>query len=67
MPTIIKAKKDEPSVSVIRRFKKQVIQDQILKDLKKREYYKKPSQIKKEKKKEWEKQRRREKYLQSKY
>lgn len=33
MPTITKAKKDEPAASVIRRFKKQVIQDGILKDI----------------------------------
>ena len=60
MPTIIKAKKDEPTASVIRRFKKQVMQDGILKDAKKKEYYLKPSQIRKEKKKEWDKQKRRE-------
>lgn len=63
MPTVIKAKKDEPSASVIRRFKKQVMQDQVLKDLKKKEYYQKPSQVRKEKKKEWERQKRREKRL----
>jgi small subunit ribosomal protein S21 len=59
VPTIVKAKKDEPAASVIRRFKKQVIQDGVLKDLKKREYYIKPSQIRKEKKKEWERAKRR--------
>jgi ribosomal protein S21 len=58
--TIIRAKKDEPAASVIRRFKKQVMQDQILKELKKREYYIKPSQVRKERKKEWERQKRRE-------
>jgi small subunit ribosomal protein S21 len=63
VPTVIKAKKDEPSASVIRRFKKQVMQDQVLKDLKKKEYYQKPSQVRKEKKKEWERQKRREKRL----
>jgi small subunit ribosomal protein S21 len=57
--TIIKAKKDEPAASVIRRFKKQVLQDGVLKDLKKKEYYVKPSQVKKEKRKEWERQKRR--------
>lgn len=60
MPTIVKAKKDEPNVSVIRRFKKQVQQDQVLKDHKRKEFYKKPSEIKKEKRKERERQRRRE-------
>jgi len=63
VPTIVKAKKDEPSASVIRRFKKQVMQDQVLKDVKKREYYVKPSQLRKERKKEWERQKRRDKYL----
>jgi ribosomal protein S21 len=58
--TIIKAKKDEPAASVIRRFKKQVLVDQILKEVKKREYYLKPSQLRKERKKEWERQRRRD-------
>lgn len=60
MPTIVKSKKDEPNVSVIRRFKKKVSSDQVLKDYRKREYYKKPSEIKKEKRKEWERQRRRD-------
>lgn len=52
-------------MSVIRRFKKQVMQDQILKDLKRKEYYMKPSQIRKEKKKEWERMKRRERFLAS--
>ena len=65
MPTIIKAKKDEPSASVIRRFKKQVMQDQILKDLKKKEFYKKPSELRKEQHKEWERQKRRAKMVSS--
>jgi ribosomal protein S21 len=34
-----------------------------LKELKKREYYQKPSQVRKEQKKEWERQKRRERYL----
>ena len=63
VPTIVKAKKDEPAASVIRRFKKQVMQDQVLKDLKKKEYYIKPSQVRKERKKEWERQKRRDKRL----
>jgi ribosomal protein S21 len=65
VPTIVKAKKDEPAASVIRRFKKQVMQDQILKDVKRKEYYIKPSQVRKEKKKEWERQKRREQRLQN--
>ena len=65
VPTIIKAKKDEPASSVIRRFKKQVLQDGVLKDIKKKEYYLKPSQLKKERKKEWERQKRRTRRLQA--
>jgi small subunit ribosomal protein S21 len=65
VPTIIKAKKDEPAASIIRRFKKQVLQDGVLKDLKKKEYYIKPSQLRKEQKKEWERQKRRMKRLQA--
>lgn len=63
MATVIKAKKDEPAMSVIRRFKKQVQQDQILKEFKKKEYYVKPSQVRKEQKKEWEREKRRRKIL----
>ena len=65
MATIIKAKKDEPAASVIRRFKKQVLQDGILKEIKKKEYYVKPSQIRKERKKEWERQKRRVQQMQA--
>ncbi len=60
--TVIRAKKDEPAMSVIRRFKKQVQQDQILKEFKKKEFYMKPSQLRKEQKKEWEREKRRRKY-----
>ena len=49
MPITVKAKGDESSDSVIRRFKKKVIQDQVLTELRKREFYKKPSTLKKEK------------------
>ncbi len=59
MPTVIKAKKDEPVMSVIRRFKKQVAQDQVLKEARKRDFFRKPSEMKKEKRKEWERQKRR--------
>jgi ribosomal protein S21 len=40
------------------------MQDQILKDVKKKEYYIKPSQVRKEQKKEWERAKRREARLQ---
>lgn len=49
MPISVKAKKDESNDDIIRKFKKKVVQDQILTEIRKREYYKKPSVIKKEK------------------
>ena len=52
MATIIKAKKDEPSTSLIKRFKKTVAADQILKIAKELEFNRKPSELKKEKKNE---------------
>ena len=58
MATVVKAKPDEPAGSVIRRFKKKVLDSQILTELKKREYYKKPSEERKERKKELERRRR---------
>jgi len=52
LPIIVKAGKDDRNEDLIRKFKKKVIQDQVLTEIKKREFYKKPSQIRKEKKKE---------------
>lgn len=52
MATVVRAKKDESNDSVIRRFKKQVLVDQVLTMVKKKDYYIKPSQIRKEQKKE---------------
>lgn len=63
VPTIIRAKKDEPAMSVIRRFKKQVQQDGVLKDARKRDFFKKPSELKKERRKEWEREKRRQRRL----
>jgi len=62
--TVVKAKKDEPAASVIRRFKKTVAADQVLKIIRQREFYMKPSEVRKEKKKEQERQRRRERRYQ---
>lgn len=64
MATVVKAKKDEPAASVIRRFKKTVAADQVLKIIRQREFYMKPSEVRKEKKKEQERQRRRERRYQ---
>lgn len=59
MATVVKAKPDESPDSVIRRFKKKVLESQILTELRDREYYKKPSEIRKERKKEIERRKRR--------
>ena len=54
MPVVVKAKRDDSNDDVIRRFKKQVIQDQVLTETRKHEFYKKPSRLKQEKRKELE-------------
>ncbi len=48
MPTVVRARPGEPADVIIRKFKKKVQIDGILIELKKRERYKKPSEIKKE-------------------
>ena len=60
MATVVKAKKDESNDSVIRRFKKQVLVDQILTMIKKKDYYIKPSELRKERKKEQDRVRKRD-------
>jgi len=57
MATIVKAKPDETPDSVIRRFKKKVLQNQVLTEMRRREYYMKPSEERKERKKEIERRR----------
>ena len=64
MPTIVKAKKDESPDSVIRRFKKRILIDDILNLVKKKEFYIKPALLRKEKKKELAKKLRRERSIQ---
>jgi len=59
MATIIQAKPGESADSIIRRFKKQVLQDQILTILQDKRFYKSPSVIKKEKKAEKERKQKR--------
>lgn len=63
MATIIRAKKDEHPDSIIRRFKKQVLVDEILTEVRKKDYWKKPSEVRKEKNKEIERLRKRAKRL----
>ena len=59
MATVVKAKPGDTTSQVIRKFKKKVQQDQILAIIKEKEFYKKPSVIKKEKLKELRKSKRR--------
>jgi len=64
MPTIVKAKKDENTDSVIRRFKKRILIDDILNLVKKKEFYVKPALQRKEAKKELSKRLLRERKMQ---
>lgn len=48
MVTIVKAGPRDTTDQVIRKFKKKVQQDQILTTIKEKEFYKKPSELKKE-------------------
>jgi small subunit ribosomal protein S21 len=49
MTIVVKAKPNDSSDQIIRKFKKKVQQSQLLTKIKDREFYKKPSVIKKEK------------------
>lgn len=59
MATVVKAKADESVDSLLRRFKKQVIVDEILPEVREREHYKSPSERRKEQRKERERLQRR--------
>lgn len=52
--TVVKAGPGDTTDSLIRKFSKKVRDDGILQDLKKREFYQKPSERRKEEKKERE-------------
>lgn len=54
MPIVIKASKNDRNDDLIRAFKKRVLQENVLSEVKRREFYKKPSQVKKEQRKELE-------------
>jgi len=60
MPSIIRAKRDESTDSVIKRFKKRMMIDNILTWVKEKEFYKKPSILKKEHNKEIDRRKYRE-------
>ena len=59
MVLIVKAKPGESTNQVIRKFKKKVPKDQILMTIREKQFYKKPSVIKKERLKEAKKRNRR--------
>ena len=63
MPIIVKAQPGDSTDQLIRNFKKRVLQDQLLTELKEREFYKKPSMIKKEKQAEFKRLRKRSQKL----
>ena len=63
MATIIKAKKDENTDNVIRRFKKRILIDDILNLVKRKEFYLKPALQRKEQKKELKKKLARERKM----
>lgn len=48
----VKAQPGDTSDSLIRKFTRKVLTEGILQDLKKREFYQKPAEVRKEKKKE---------------
>lgn len=58
MPTVVRKKPGQSDDKLIADFKKKVLADEVLIELKKREYYRKPSVIKQEKIKERRKTRR---------
>jgi len=63
MATIVKAGPGDTTDRVIRKFKKKVQQDQILTTIREREFYKKPSEVKKEKLAESKRKKKRNKKL----
>ncbi len=48
----VKAQPGDTSDSLIRKFTRKVLSEGVLQDLKKREFYQKPAEVRKEKKKE---------------
>jgi len=58
---MVKAGPQDTNDQVIRKFKKKVLMDEILTKIKEKEFYKKPSLIRKEKKQELKRKYRRQK------
>ncbi len=63
MATIVRAKRDESTESVIRRFKRRVVIDNTLPLLREKEFYKKPALKRKEHKKELERRKYRDAHI----
>lgn len=63
MPIVVKAQPGDSTDQLIRNFKKRILQDQLLTELKEREFYKKPSMLKKEKMSEFKRLKKRRKKL----
>jgi len=63
MTVVVKAQSGDSSDQVIRKFKKKVLQDQILTEVRDREYHKKPSVKKKEKLSEFKRRQKRSKKI----
>ena len=63
MTVVVKAQPGDSSDQIIRKFKKKVLQDQILTEVRDREYYKKPSVRKKEKLSEFKRRQKRSKKI----
>lgn len=62
MTIIVKAGPGDTSEEVIRKFKKKAQQEQILTEIKEKEFYKSPSMLKKERKEEIERKKKRKRY-----
>jgi len=63
MPVVIKAQPGDSSDQIIRKFKKKILQNQLLTELRDREFHKKPSVKKKEKLSEFKRLKKRRKRL----
>lgn len=63
MAIVVKAQPGDSTDQLIRNFKKRILQDQLLTELKEREFYKKPSMLKKEKMSEFKRLKKRRKKL----
>jgi len=63
MTVVVKAQPGDSSDQVIRKFKKKILQDQILTEVRDREYHKKPSVKKKEKLSEFKRRQKRSKRI----